>query len=130
MTVELGDVIAERELRFVPENGDPHTLTVKLGRPVPDPRAPDCSWCCPYQVLGVGRDRVFGIFGVDAMQALILALHTIPAELAAYVRGRPGQLVCWDAPDTSWLSACRMALDVAGDVLPPINDRSSSDGGG
>ncbi len=118
MTFELGEVIAERELEFVPDQGEAQAVTVRLGRPVPDPRAPDRSWCCPYQILGTGRDRVFAIFGVDALQALLLALHTIPVELAAYVRQHPGKVLCWGAPDTTWLSGCHMAVELAGDVLP------------
>src|SRR3954468_20210562 len=118
MTFELGDLIAECELRFMPDHGEAHAVTVRLGRPVPDPRAPDRSWCCPYQILGTGRDRVFAIFGVDAMQALLLALHTIPVELAAYVRQHPGKVLCRGARDTTWLSGCHMALELAGDVLP------------
>jgi hypothetical protein len=51
------------------------------------------------------------------MQALSLALHTLPAELAAYVRAHEGKLLFHDAPDTTWLGGCRTALEYAGDVL-------------
>jgi hypothetical protein len=112
-----------REVLFPPDVGEPHRIVVRLGRPVPDARAPERTWCCPYQVLGIGRDRVSAIFGVDAMQALILALHTVPGELAAYVRTHPGKLASFSAPDTTWLGACRMALEHAGDVLPVVDDQ-------
>jgi len=123
MDIELGDVIAEREALFAPRDGEPHGITVRLGRPIPDPRSSEHAWCCPYQVLGLGRDRVFACFGVDAMQALVLALHTIPAELAAYVRAHDGTLLHLDAPDTTWLGSCRTALEHAGDVLPIVDSR-------
>jgi len=102
---ELGEVIAEREVLFTPDEGEPHVIIVRLGRPRPDPSAPKHSWCCPYQILGIGRDRVLAIFGVDAMQALVLALHTVPGELAAHVRNHPGKLTGFGAPDTTWLGA-------------------------
>jgi hypothetical protein len=123
MDIELGDVIAEREALFAPREGAPHGITVRLGRPVPDPRSPGQAWCCPYQVLGIGRDRVFAMFGVDAMQALLLAVHAIPAELAAYVRTRGGTLLHFEAPDTTWLGSCRTALERAGDVLPVLDSQ-------
>jgi hypothetical protein len=120
---ELGEVIAEREVLFTPDEGEPQVIVVRLGRPVPDPRAPDRAWCCPYQILGIGRDRVLAIFGVDSMQALVLALHTVPAELAAYVRAHPGKLLSFGALDTTWLESCRTALEYAGDVLPVVDGR-------
>lgn len=125
--IELGEVIAERETLFTPHEGEPHPITVRLGRPVADPRSPEHAWCCPYQILGIERDRVSAGYGVDAMQALVLTLHMIPAELAAYVRAHGGKLLHFDAPDTMWLGSCRVALECAGDVLPVV-DRHLDEG--
>ena len=83
---ELGEVIAEREVLFAPDVGEPHNIVVRLGRPVPDPRAPEHSWCCPYQVLGIGRDRVFAIFGMDAI-AVLGAAAAVPFPVFICVMG-------------------------------------------
>jgi hypothetical protein len=120
---DLGEVIAEREVLFTPDEGEPHLMIVRLGRPRPDPRAPERTWYCPYQILGINHDRVLAIFDIDAMQALILALPTVPAELAAHLRTHPGKLTRFGTPDTTWLGACRTALEYAGDVLPVVDTR-------
>jgi hypothetical protein len=52
------------------------------------------------------------MFGIDAMQALILTLHTLPAELHALARDSGGQFV--DEPDLGLDHACRTHLQSAG----------------
>ena len=85
-TFELGEVLASRTLHFQPKAGDPVDVVVTLGTPVPDGR----GWMCPFQIRGIGRELVIAIFGVDAMQALLLALHTLPTELRAIARKESG----------------------------------------
>jgi hypothetical protein len=121
----MGKVIAERRLTFQAEAGWSREIEVRIGRPIPDPPEPDRVWVCPYQVFGLGRDRVMGIFGVDAMQALLLAVHTIPAELAAFMREPGGRFLHEDHLDTSFLAAGRSTMECAGD-LPRLPERARS----
>jgi len=59
------------------------------------------------------------ILGVDSLQALLLAVHTVPVELAALMRRSGGQLLSFGGPDsTTFLSGCRTAIQYAGDVFP------------
>ena len=81
--IELGEVIAERGLEGEHE-GRPITVTVKVGRPVPDP---DGHWTCPYRISSPVKERTFYAFGVDAVQALYLALYMIGAELRSGYKG-------------------------------------------
>jgi hypothetical protein len=89
-TIDLGEVIAERTFVFAAKAGWSRDVFVKLGRPAPEPQSGGRAWVCPYQISGIERDRVMGIFGVDAMQALLLAIHTIPIDLAVFGRQNAG----------------------------------------
>jgi hypothetical protein len=115
---EIVDVIAERRLTYEAP-GRSRPVVVRIGRPILDPAAPHETWVCPFQIQGLDSDRVMGIFGVDAMQALLLAIHTIPAELAVYLRDGGGRFVHLGDTDASFISSCRGALENAGDAFPP-----------
>jgi hypothetical protein len=131
-TFDLGDVIAERRLTFEADAGWSRDVWVRLGRPIADASDENGSWLCPYQIAGLGRDRVRAMFGVDAMQALVLAIHAIPAELAALMRDPGGRFLYLDSLETSFLRACRTSVDAVGDVFPDHGDGASplADGSG
>lgn len=116
---DLGEVIAERRFVFEAEDGSTRDVGVRLGRPVRDGEAEDDPWMCPFQIDGLGSGGVKGIFGVDALQALTLAMHTIPVELACSMRNKRGRLLSFGEPDTTFLSGCRTAIECAGDAFPP-----------
>ena len=115
---ELGDVIAERQMTFQPREGEPLEISVRIGRPTQDASTPRKAWVCPFQIAGIGDGETRGIFGADAMQALLLAVHTIPVELAAYARDEGGQFLHFGEPDSSFVSACRTTIEYAGDDFP------------
>ena len=74
---ELKDVIAERQL--VGKKGEQtFTVTVKIGRPVPHPEG---DWECPYLISGPPNPISIRVAGVDAVQALYLALRMIGSDL-------------------------------------------------
>jgi hypothetical protein len=110
---EIGDVIAERRLTYQPGAGAPQDVTVRIGRPVTDKSAPHETWICPFQIEGIGSGKTRGLFGADAMQALLLAIHTIPVELAVCIRDFGGQFLHFGEPDASFVAACRMAIEYA-----------------
>jgi hypothetical protein len=64
---------------------------------------------CPYQVSCVGDKRVRAAFGVDAMQALVLALHLLPTELRALAREESDSFPDLDE-DLGLTRACNMHL--------------------
>jgi hypothetical protein len=96
MKVELGAVIAERRLRVI---GRPELeVRVRIGTPRPFPDDPNTNYYCPYQIHGVGSGKVRYAGGVDALQALELAIHILPTELDALRQTCPG--LGWvDAPE-------------------------------
>jgi len=79
MTTVLGTVIAERRLRV---RGQPDLqVWIRIGMPRPFPDAAQGDYYCPYQITGIGSEKVQRAGGVDALQALELALHILPTEL-------------------------------------------------
>jgi hypothetical protein len=96
MKAELGVLIAERRLRV---SGRPELdVRVRLGTPRPFSDAPHGDYYCPYQIVGLGTEKVRYVGGVDALQALELAMHILPTELDALREDHPG--LGWaNAPD-------------------------------
>lgn len=74
----LNEVIAERVLQAT-KHRESFVATVRLGRPVKSTDAPDHR--CPYQITGIGDDVVRSASGEDSIQALVLAIQMIGAEL-------------------------------------------------
>jgi hypothetical protein len=111
-SVRISTPIATRQLQFRYNDGSPSRVTVTIGIPVPDPLDPTGAWACPYQIDAFEKVRGRAMFGIDAMQALILTLHTLPAELHALARDSGGQFV--DEPDLGLDHACRTHLQSAG----------------
>jgi hypothetical protein len=75
---DLGRVIARRILSEEGVVG--RQVVVSIGLPRPDPLEGG-DWECPFLIEGVARSEVQKAFGVDSMQALILAIQGIRATL-------------------------------------------------
>jgi hypothetical protein len=114
---EIGEVIAERQMTYVANDGSSTAVSVHVGKPIPDPSAEHGDWFCPYKISGLGDSEVRAIFGVDSMQALLLAIHTIPAELAAHIRNQGGRFQSYGHDDASFILSCRVVLKYSGDVF-------------
>ncbi len=82
------DIIAERTLDIeLPGDPDKKVIRILLGKPAPSGEA----WGATYEIHGPGPEEVVQrtVYGVDALQALALVLHVLPAELSRYEhRGR------------------------------------------
>jgi len=89
----VGEVIAEREL-ILERSGKPQKkVRVRLGKPQVFPDGnPD--YFCPYQIFGLGEDKVGCAVGVDAFQALQLVQKMIAADLHLYDK-KFGQRFYW-----------------------------------
>ena len=71
------------------QNGE-QTVTVRLGMPRPNPGDPE-EWLCAFQIIGIGRQAVHLVSGVDGFAALLVALGTI----AVHLRTAPGAELSW-----------------------------------
>ncbi len=80
---EVSEGLAKREIVFRGDDGTELPCTVTIGRP--EERS-DRDWVCPYEVSVGNSRKSFGIYGVDSIQALVLALKTLDVEIE--VRGK------------------------------------------
>jgi hypothetical protein len=80
--------IASRTLRIVEGAGE-REVVVRLFMPEEDDRA----WKCAYEIGWPGKTREFRAYGQDAVQAILLAMQIIGAELHARDYHKQGTLV-------------------------------------
>ncbi|MFE2285430.1 DUF6968 family protein [Streptomyces sp. NPDC059443] len=80
--VPFGEVVASRELVADRKGGSSFPVVVRVGAPRRD-TDPDGDWVCPCQLEGLGESRVWLIHGIDAVQALQLALFCLKGQIAA-----------------------------------------------
>jgi hypothetical protein len=102
-------VIAERV--FTAGDND---VRLEVFRPEPDPRG---DYRCCYTLRGAGLERDFRGYGVDPMQALLLALANAHVDLLAFRRdaGIP----------ITWLDMRDLGLPLASGVAAADFDRPS-----
>jgi hypothetical protein len=102
-------VIAERTYQLRTSSGE-RSVTVRFGHPVPDAKAGG-DWICPVEFRGTPRgllpNRTQVIHGVDALQALVLAIGYAQLELTGLQRKSRGAL--------TWLGSHDLGLpDIIG----------------
>lgn len=91
---KLGQVIARRILTEY--TGDLiRKVAVSIGAPRPHPKG---DWVCPFLIEGREESQVEGSFGVDALQALLLAVEGIRVTL-----DRTGSRFEWLDPSGAWI---------------------------
>jgi hypothetical protein len=105
---KLGQVIATRELEL---SGSGKKVLIRFGRP--KRFADGRDYYCPYQIVGLGESRVRYAGGVDGIQAIVLALQKIGAELYTSNAAKAGRLM--------WLGEGDLGIPVAdliADLVP------------
>ena len=83
-----GRWIAELAVDFVDPGGDRDHGRIAIGEPVAEDEG---SWACTCEVGPLFGPRP--LFGVDALQALLLGIRFVGFELHAF-RARGGRVVC------------------------------------
>jgi hypothetical protein len=92
---KLSEVVAERQLFLEGQPGI--NVRVLLGKPQKASRPGGDLTLCPYQILGIGDEKVRCAGGVDAFQALQLAMEMIGSELYFKLNRRYDGMLRWDA---------------------------------
>jgi len=103
----VGEVIASREFSLL-RKGEKTELVVLMGKPEAFPQGAD--YYCPYQIKGFGREKVMAIAGIDAFQAIQLALGTIRVELEVIGRDSGGQIL-WEGDEAGYLGFAELRWD-------------------
>ena len=92
---EIRDVVAERRLYLEGQADLP--IRVVLGKPQRGPGGSDDDLIlCPYQILGIGDEKVRSAGGVDPVQALQLAMGMIGSELYFKLNRQYGGKLRWE----------------------------------
>lgn len=82
MTVEIGEVIAERVLRRAVNGENPKDVIVRLGKPQPFPDG--SGFYSPFELIGLGPRKVRYAAGIDAFQSLQFVFRMISVNLHHY----------------------------------------------
>jgi hypothetical protein len=88
--VEMRQVVAQRVLILAPDG----QVTARIGLPFTPDDYPKESWC-PWQIEGIASGRVRAAVGVDAVQALSLAMRALGSDLYASEEYRCGRLMAF-----------------------------------
>ena len=90
----MGPVIARRDLTEYTGNMI-RKVAVSIGAPRPWPKS---DWVCPFLIEGREKPQVERAFGVDALQALLLAVEGIRVRL-----DQTGSRFEWLDPSGPWI---------------------------
>lgn len=86
---EIGVVVASREMMFHFDDGRTESLSLKVGMPFEYGNGLD--WCCPYELKTETNTKLFGMFGIDALQALELTMKSLKTEIEYWERSKKGK---------------------------------------
>jgi hypothetical protein len=95
-------VFIERRLELR-EGGE---VIIRFFLPVPG----DVDYSCRYRITWPDREREFQIFGIDGVQALLLAMQAVHADLLSSSEGKAGEL--------RWLGDRDLDLPMASGLTP------------
>lgn len=93
MEIELGIVVARRIFEHV----DGRKVELIIGKPEMFPEGDD--YYCPFKVEGIGDEKVRRSGGVDAVQAIILALQRAAMYLNSLDDVKRGDVHWLGTPD-------------------------------
>src|SRR5438552_19029038 len=85
----VGDIFATRTLSLSGEDA----ISITIGKPQPFPD--ENGYFCPYQIVGIGNQKVRYAGGEDTVQALILCLTKIGTVLYTSTEAKAG-LLTWN----------------------------------
>ena len=91
---ELGTVIASREMEFIFDDGTKEKASLKVGMPFEYNK--DLDWCCPYELRTESSRKLFGMIGIDALQALELTMKTLSVEIEHWEKTKKGKFYFLD----------------------------------
>ena len=80
--MESEAVAAERLWFAVAPDGSEHEIVIRINVPSPDPKG---SWLALVSISGL-ESRTFNIAGVDAWQAMSLAMHFVVVRVSHYAK--------------------------------------------
>lgn len=90
----IGEVIAIRKMKFISDDGRKEKAFLKVGKPYEYNE--DLDWCCPYELSTESSKKVFGMIGIDPLQALELTMKTLKVEIEFWEKNQKGKFYFLD----------------------------------
>jgi hypothetical protein len=84
----VGTVVASRKLTVLGD--DKKEIMVLIG--MPEPYLDTSDYYCPFQIQGIGSERIEYAVGIDSVQAMLLAFKRIPVLLLLLNKELEGRL--------------------------------------
>jgi hypothetical protein len=113
----LGELMAVRTLElFSPDGAEIGAVIIKIGKPVDIEVG---TSYCPYQISGIGEERLHYGLGGDGVQALIIALTKIGTDLYTSAEWQTGRLT-WMG-DTSGNLGMPVIAEAFSEVVPAVS---------
>ena len=81
-------------MEFVSDDGRKEKAFIKVGKPFEHSK--ELDWCCPYELSTESRKKVFGMIGIDSLQALELTMKTLSVEIEHWEKSRKGKFYFLD----------------------------------
>ena len=95
-TVQLGEVIAEREFDVHDADGKVSHAILRMGKP--QQKAPN-DWYCPFQITGIGDEKVDAGPGIDSLHALLMGLQMARMFLGYFAKHERKKVTWLDSDD-------------------------------
>jgi hypothetical protein len=118
----LGPVIAEREYRLVGKDRKRYKVYLRVGKPRP---IPGSDYGCVYQIVWPSGPRTRLLYGVDALQALDLALQVAHLDLVHTIPYAEGRLT-WEGSYDLMLPVNNVVRDLIKKDPPPRRRRPAA----
>jgi hypothetical protein len=101
MKRDIVEVILERVFESTDTNGLSQKITLQFGKPyaVSEPTS-SLLWRCPFQLIGIGSDRVHEGQGRDSLDAFLVSLRIAEAFLESYGKRFNTKITWFDEEDS------------------------------
>lgn len=86
---EVDEVIVSRKMEFVHTDGKREKAFIKVGKPYEVNKKLD--WVCPYKIGTESHSKVFGMVGIDSLQALELTMKSLDIEVEYWEKINKGK---------------------------------------
>ncbi|MFZ6799218.1 DUF6968 family protein [Undibacterium sp. Di24W] len=99
----IEEAIADRTIEFTRADGQVDSTEIFLWYPI---QFGPHHWRCPFLIRSRFFEKSTYTAGCDSMQALILALHSIPSHLTALARRHDGVFSYFESDDLGFPNFC------------------------
>jgi uncharacterized protein DUF6968 len=89
----LGDIFVERKMKIRIKGRKSSPVLVQIGRPIRESSAKkNDPWACPFRIKGFHPDFESCVWGIDSLQALVIALDFVDKILPSMSAGKEGKV--------------------------------------